>query len=83
MMKEEAMAGRQRRSHRDSFTGALKVGDRVRDLNVRWYTDIDGRDPQTGGVGVIREVRTGDKLYWIRFDDGHENARGEHELEKL
>lgn len=67
----------------ESFTGALKVGDRVRDLNVKWYTDRDGRDPVSGGVGVIEEVCHREKVYWVLFDDGHDNARGEHELQKI
>jgi len=70
-------------SYVDSFTGKLRVGDRVRDLNGKWYTDIDGRDPVTGTVGVVKEVWPEDKLYWVRFDDGHENTRGENELWKL
>jgi hypothetical protein len=31
-------------------------------------------------VGTVREVWTADKLYRVRFDDGHENTRGENEL---
>jgi hypothetical protein len=72
-----------RKVGRESFTGKFKVGDRVRDLNVKWYTDIDGRDPVKGGVGVIKEVWTENKLYWVKFNDGHENTRGEHELQKI
>lgn len=68
---------------RESFTGKFRVGDRVKDLNVKWYTDRDGRDPITGGVGVIEEVDRREKGYWVRFDDGHENNRYESELQKI
>lgn len=68
---------------RESFTGALRVGDRVKDLNVKWYTDRDGRDPVAGGVGVIEQVQWSEKSYWVRFDDGHDNARFESELQKI
>lgn len=64
------------------FTGRLKVGDGVRDLNVRWYTDRDGRDPVSGGVGTVAAVDRRESLYWVRFDDGHENTRREDELAK-
>lgn len=77
------MAGRRGKSYREAFTGSLKVGDRVKDLNVMAYTNIDGRDPILGGYGYVREVDHVEKLYWVRFDDGHENSRGENELRKL
>jgi hypothetical protein len=61
--EEETVAGKRDTGYRKAFTGKLKVGDRVRDLNGKWYTDIDGRDPVTGTVGTVREVWTADKLY--------------------